>query len=208
MLWRFSSSSAISLRFFVVDNACDRGAKHWLLLYQHNGRWVWGTIFFMWWYWFCKGQSAYQSNQPHPPDWLYWETISGQLILTFFLCAKSYLLTVLVYSTSAKLDPTTFVVKPSQQMWPSIVVHPIVKRTTTTCFYIFLHISGHPPRRFERKVAIDKISMVLRSDRSGNVEKQLSVNSRNFWFLGNSSTSLRTTTDTPRFSRPALACPV
>ena len=91
---------------------------------------------------------------------------------------------------------------------PSIVVHPIVKRTTTTCFYIFLHISEHPPRQFEPKVAIDKISMVLRSDRSGNVEKQLSVNSRNFWFLGNSSTSLRTTTDTPRFSRPELACPV
>ena len=38
---------------------CDREAKHWLLLHQHNGRWVWGTIFFLWWYWSCKGQSGH-----------------------------------------------------------------------------------------------------------------------------------------------------
>ena len=66
VLWRFSGSSAISLRLPFVENAFDKGAKHWLLLHEHNGRWFWGTIFFLWCYWFCKGQSVYQSNQPHP----------------------------------------------------------------------------------------------------------------------------------------------
>ena len=125
--------------------------------------------------------------------------MSGQSNLTFLFCAKSYLSTVFVHSTSAKLDPTTTHL--DQKMCPSIVVRPRVERTTTGHSN---HINGHSPRRFERKVEIDRIPMILSSDKKGNVEKQLSINSWKFRFLENSSTTPRTTSDTPHFSHPAL----
>ena len=136
VLWRFSGSYAISLRLPFVGNAFHRRAKHWLSLYQHNRRWVWGTIFFLLWFWFWKGQSAYQPNQPHPlisyterpcqDSWfgllLLCQVISSNCVRAFYAC-KTW-------------PSNTFVVIPFQQMCTAIVVHPIVEQTTTMFFHI------------------------------------------------------------------------
>ena len=120
--------------------------------------------------------------------------------VVFFDCVGAF------YSCKTWPNNNTFVVKPFQQMCPGIVVRPIVEWTTNAFSQILFWHNGHPPRRFERKVAIDRIPMVLSFDRCGNVENQLSIYSWKFLFLGNFSTSRRTTSDA-HFSRPILFYP-
>ena len=124
-----------NLRLPFDHNAFDRGAKHWFSLYEHNGRWFWGTIFFFWWYWFYKGKSVCQPNQIHPligyterscQDSRSWPSVPNRIFRLCWCILLLQNLTVLVHSTTAKLEPTItqlFVVKPFQQMCPRIVIH-------------------------------------------------------------------------------------
>ena len=136
-------------------------------------------IFFLWWYWFCEGQSAYQPNEPY-----HWSVVLRDYVRTvhrdlLLLCQLVSFDCVFAFDACKTWhNNNIFVAKPFQKLCPSIVVRPRVERITTGHSN---HINGHSPRWFERKVAIDRIPMVLSSDRKGNVENQLPINSWKFW---------------------------
>ena len=119
VLWRFSGSSAISFRLPFVDSAFNRGAFS------------------------CDDISSVKGNQHisqiNPTHWSvilrdHVKTVDFDLLLlcqvVSFNCVGAF------YCCKTWSNNNAFVVKPFQQMYSGIVVHPIFEWTTTTFFQI------------------------------------------------------------------------